>query len=180
MFDFFLPAIVVLESILFRDSDFFNVSDGNTEHQGIELELDYQINQNFSLSISATQARHRYLNSLVSGDINIRGNDIDTAPRHFASARLVWTPAVNTSLELEWQSMGSYYMDPENLHRYEGHDLLHLRAGWSISESLNVYANISNLSDRYYADRADYTRFSQERYFPGMPRAVRVGVELTW
>jgi outer membrane receptor protein involved in Fe transport len=76
--------------------------------------------------------------------------------------------------------MGSYYMDPENLHRYEGHDLLHLRAGWSISESLNVYANISNLSDRYYAERADYTRFSQERYFPGMPRAVRVGVELTW
>jgi outer membrane receptor protein involved in Fe transport len=168
------------DHVIFRDSDFFNVSNGNTEHQGIELELDYQINQNFSLSISATQARHRYLNSLVSGDINIRGNDIDTAPRHFASARLAWTPAVNTSLEFEWQSMGSYYMDPENLHRYEGHDLLHLRAGWSISESLNVYANISNLSDRYYAERADYTSFSQERYFPGMPRAVRVGVELTW
>ena len=168
------------DHVIFRDSDFFNVSDGNTEHQGIELELDYQINQNLALSVSATQARHRYLNSLVSGDINIHGNDIDTAPRHFASALLAWTPAAHTSLELEWQSMGGYYMDPENFHRYQGHDLLHLRAGWSISESMDVYANVSNLSDRHYAERADYTGFSQERYFPGMPRAVRVGVELTW
>ena len=168
------------DHVIFRDSDFFNVSDGNTEHQGIELELDYRINQHFALSISATQARHKYLNSLITGDVNIRGNDIDTAPRHFASARLAWTPAANTSLELEWQSMGSYYMDPENLYRYEGHDLLHLRAGWSISESMDVYANISNLSDRHYAERADFTSFSQERYFPGVPRAVRVGVELTW
>ena len=168
------------DNVIFRDSDFYNVSDGNTEHQGIELELDYQINQNLALSMSATQARHRYLNSLVSGDINIRGNDIDTAPRHFSSVRLAWQPAANTNLELEWQSMGSYYTDPENLHRYEGHDLLHLRAGWAISESLRAYANISNLADKHYAERADFTGFSQERYFPGMPRAARVGLELAW
>lgn len=168
------------DNLIFRDSSFFNVSDGNTEHQGIELELDYEINSTWSLGVSATQAHHTYLSSTVLGGVSIRGNDIDTAPRLFGSARLAWTPADNKSLELEWQAMGSYYLNPENLHRYEGHDLIHLRAGWAVSQSMRVFANISNLTDEHYAERADYTSFSQERYFPGMPRSLQVGVEWSW
>ena len=168
------------DNVIFRDSSFFNVSNGNTEHQGVELELDYDINTQWSLGVSATQARHTYLNSTVSGGVNIRGNDIDTAPRHFGSARLAWTPGSNKSLELEWQSMGSYYLNPENLHQYEGHDLVHLRGAWAVSGKMQVYANISNLLDEHYAERADYTSFSQERYFPGMGRSLQVGVEMSW
>jgi outer membrane receptor protein involved in Fe transport len=166
--------------VIFRDSSFFNVSDGETEHRGVELELDYAINEQWSLGLSATHANHTYLNSTVLGGVNIRGNDIDTAPRHFGSARLAFKPSDRRSLELEWQTMGSYYLNPENLHRYGGHNLLHLRAGWTVSESLRVYANISNLTDRHYAERADYTTFSQQRYFPGTPRTAQVGVEFIW
>jgi iron complex outermembrane receptor protein len=168
------------DNVIFRDSSYFNVSNGNTEHQGIELELDYAINTQWSLGISVTQARHTYLNSVVLGEVDIRGNDIDTAPRHFGSARLAWTPSSDKIVELEWQSMGSYYLNPENLHQYQGHDLVHLRAGWSLSESMRIFANISNLTDEHYAERADYTTFSQERYFPGTPRSVQVGAEWTW
>ncbi|MBT7375770.1 MAG: TonB-dependent receptor, partial [Porticoccaceae bacterium] len=106
------------DQVIFRDSDFFNVSDGNTEHQGVELELDYRINQALTASLSATQARHTYLDSSLLDGVDIRGNDIDTAPRSFGSVRLAWTPNESQSLELEWQSMGSYYLDPENLHSY--------------------------------------------------------------
>ena len=168
------------DNVIFRDSDFFNVSNGETEHQGIELELDYKINSDWSLAVSATQARHTYLNSIELSGVDIRGNDIDTAPRNFGSARLAWTPDSTKTVELEWQSMGSYQLNPENLHQYEGHDIVHLRAGWNVSESMRVYANISNLTDEHYAERADYTRFSQERYFPGTPRSMQVGVELAW
>ena len=83
-------------------------------------------------------------------------------------------------LELEWQSMGGYYLNPENLHQYEGHDLVHLRMGWAVSDSLRVYANVSNLTDEHYAERADYTSFSQERYFPGTPRSLQVGAQWAW
>ena len=168
------------DNVIFRDSDFFNVSDGNTEHQGIELELDYAINAQWSLAVSATQAKHIYLNSASSGDINIRHNDIDTAPRHFGNARLAWQPSDSSRVEFEWQSMGSYFLEPENLHRYEGHDIVNLRASWALSSSRRMYANISNLTDRKYAERADFTLFSQERYFPGLPRAVQLGIELSW
>ena len=168
------------DHVIFRDSSFFNVSDGETEHRGVELELDYEINQQWSLGLSATQASHTYRNSTVIGGVDIRGNDIDTAPKHFGSARLAFKPSDRQSLELEWQSMGSYYLDPENLHRYEGNNLLHLRAGWIVSEAIRLYANISNLTDRHYAERADYTTFSQQRYFPGTPRTAQVGVEFSW
>ena len=168
------------DHVIFRDSDFFNVTDGNTEHQGVELELDYAINAHWSMAISATQARHIYLNNVISDDINIRDNDIDTAPRHFGNVRLAWQPSEDRRVELEWQSMGSYFLEPENLHRYEGHDVLNLRAGWNLSESYRMYAIITNLTDRKYAERADYTSFSQERYFPGLPRAMQLGIELNW
>jgi outer membrane receptor protein involved in Fe transport len=168
------------DHVIFRDSSFFNVNDGETQHRGVELELDYQINPQWALGLSATQARHTYRNSTVLGGVNIRGNDVDTAPRHFGSARLAFTPSERQSLELEWQSMGSYYLNPENLHRYKGHSILHLRAGWAVSEAIGLYANISNLTDRRYAERADYTTFSQQRYFPGTPRTAQVGVEFSW
>ncbi|MGB1868280.1 MAG: TonB-dependent receptor [Porticoccaceae bacterium] len=168
------------DHVIFRDSSFFNVSDGETEHRGVELQLDYAINEQWELGLSATQARHTYRNSTVLGGVDIRGNDVDTAPRHFGSARLAFTPNARQSLELEWQSMGSYYLNPENLYRYEGHNILHLRAGWTLSESMRLYANISNLTDRHYAERADYTTFSQQRYFPGTPRTAQVGVEFSW
>ena len=168
------------DHVIFRDSSFFNVSDGETEHRGVELELDYAINEQWELGLSATQARHTYRNSTVLGGVDIRGNDVDTAPRHFGSARLAFSPSARQSLELEWQSMGSYYLNPENLYRYEGHNILHLRAGWTLSKSIRLYANISNLTNRHYAERADYTTFSQQRYFPGTPRTAQVGVEFSW
>ena len=168
------------DHVIFRDSSFFNVSDGETEHRGVELELDYEINDQWALGLSATQARHTYRNSTLLSGVDIRGNDIDTAPRHFGSARLAFKPSDRQSLELEWQSMGSYYLNPENLYSYEGHNLLHLRAGWAVSESMRLYANISNLTDRQYAERADYTTFSQQRYFPGTPRTAQVGIQFSW
>ncbi|MCT2531294.1 TonB-dependent receptor [SAR92 clade bacterium H921] len=168
------------DHVIYRDSGYFNVSDGNTEHQGVELELDYVLNEQWSFGLSATEARHTYLNSTVLSGVNIRGNDIDTAPRRFSSARLTWAPTVQHNVELEWQSMGSYQLNPENLHQYEGHDLVHLRAGWIVSDTLRFYANVSNLTDENYAERADYTTFSQERYFPGTPRSLQVGVQWAW
>ena len=36
----------------------------------------------------------------------------------------------------------------------------------------NIAARITNLTNRDYADRADFSNFSGERYFPGEPRSL--------
>jgi len=110
----------------------------------------------------------------------MRGNDIDTAPRDFGSMQVAWTPTDSFKAELEWVHMGAYYLDPENDHRYEGHDYLNFRAAYQMSEGLGFFLRLTNLTDAKYAERADFTSFTDERYFPGKPRALYGGLEVNF
>jgi len=73
--------------------------------------------------------------------------------------------------------VGRYYQDPQNQHEYEGHDLLHLRTHWRLSERTLLSARIMNLTDEDYAERADYG-FGNDRYFIGTPLSVFLGIQL--
>lgn len=168
------------DNFIFRDSDFFNVNDGESRHRGIEAELRYQLSPSWDIAVAATYARHTYEHKQVLNDINIKGNDIDTAPRTMANARLGWNVSANGRVELEWLHVDEYYTDPENLHNYEGHDLLHLRASFRVTENLTMYARVLNLTDEAYAERADFSGFGGDRYFPGLPRHAMVSAEYQW
>ncbi|HEX5793046.1 MAG TPA: TonB-dependent receptor, partial [Rheinheimera sp.] len=167
-------------NFIFRDSNFFNVNDGKSRHQGIELELDYAISDALSLAIAASHARHRYNYSEVLNGIDINGNDIDTAPRTLANIQLDWHPLNNLQLGLEWHYVSRYYTDAENLHQYGGHNLFNLRGRWQINPALTLYGRIQNLSNHTYAERADYSAFDGDRYFPGRPRNVSLSLVYRW
>ncbi|WP_421132815.1 TonB-dependent receptor [Alteromonas sp. A079] len=158
------------DNVIYRDSDFFNVSNGETWHRGIEVTANYPLTPSVDIAFAGTYARHTYEHDQRSGEINIKGNDMDTAPELLFNTRVNYqiTPAMFA--QLEWQHVSSYYTDPENLNEYEGHDLLHARLRYSINEQLSLVARINNILDRDYADRADFTSFTGDRYFPGRPR----------
>jgi outer membrane receptor protein involved in Fe transport len=159
----------------FTDSASKNITDGKTKHMGIELEVVTPLMWNFDLAAAATYARHTYDFTDVADSI-YAGNDIDTAPRTIANVRLGYNFADDLArLELEWVHMGSYETDAANLHSYAGHDLLNLRAEYTVTENLSVFGRLSNLLDTRYADRADYSNFSGDRYFPGEDRAIYAG-----
>ena len=80
------------------------------------------------------------------------------------------------TLELEGIRMGPYYLDAANTARYPGHTLFNLRADWATSATTTLFARITNLTDREYAERADLA-FGNFRYFPGLPRRLFVGIE---
>ena len=44
---------------------------------------------------------------------------------------------------------------------------LNLRARWQLTQRVDLFARIINLTDTAYAERADFTGFSGDRYFPG-------------
>lgn len=168
------------DNVIYRDVDFLNRSDGKTEHRGVELEIQYQINRDLGFALNATRARHRYRNDELLSGINIKGNDVDAAPRHFGSARIRYSGIPDAAVELEFVEMGSYYLDPENLHTYDGHSLVNVRASYQVNPKLKLYARLINATDRAYAERADFTTFSQERYFPGAPRTFFLSAEYSW
>ncbi|MGH8264735.1 MAG: TonB-dependent receptor, partial [Steroidobacterales bacterium] len=52
-----------------------------------------------------------------------------------------------------------------------GHDLLNLRAGWTLNRYWTLRLRVNNVTNVAYADRADVA-FGNLRYFPGRDRSV--------
>ncbi|MEX0962765.1 MAG: TonB-dependent receptor [Pseudohongiellaceae bacterium] len=163
---------------IFTNSDRENLNDSHTAYRGLELALGYDISQTLSVQGAFNLAKHTYENSEISGGIDIKDNDIDTAPNSFGNIRLQWQPVSSVFTEIEWVNMGEYYTNPENTADYEGHDILNWRTQYQFNDDLSFYLNVLNVTDEKYAERADWTTFTDGRYFPGEPARAFFGV--TW
>ncbi len=170
------------DNVIFQDRDRQNVSGAATTHRGVEIELNWQIDDTWYTALAGSFARHRYSSptALIGTSGDIKDNDIDTAPKHFGSARLgaylaLLDMPLKTELEFVW--LDEYFVDPENEFSYDGHELLNLRTDWTVSDDLSLSLVITNLLDEDYAERADFG-FGQYRYFVGEPRSAVLGVRL--
>lgn len=165
------------DNVIFRDANAFNVSDGRTDHEGVEYEFAWAPIDTLSLAVAGTYAKHTYEFDRVveQGETIIAGRDVDTAPRHINTARLNWSFLPSAAAELEWISVGSYFVDASNEHDYGGHELLNLRMSWRATENWRTILRLNNVTDRAYADRADFA-FGNYRYFPGRGRTLFVEV----
>jgi len=168
------------KQVIFRDSDFFTINDGQSSHRGVEVEFEYAINLDWQIRFAGTHAKHKYESGQQLGEINIKGNEMDTAPRNIANVQLNWQPSDTINTSLEWHHVSRYFTDAENRHEYEGHRLLNVRANWQPTDQLSLTLRINNLADTAYADRADYTSFSGDRYFPGKPRHLAMTMQYSW
>ncbi len=165
------------DNVIFQDADRQNVSGAKTDHYGLDITLRWNLPADFDFALDANLARHQYASNvaLIGSSGNIKGNDIDTAPRRFGSARLGWQPAEAHRLELEWVHMDKYYLEPDNQHQYDGHDLLNLRYTGQLTERFMLGLRATNLTDEDYAERADFG-FGNYRYFVGEPRSLYVQI----
>ena len=166
--------------VLFRDAELFNRAGGGTRHEGFEIDVSWQATPRLTVELTGSVARHRYDRDYVVGGVNLRGLDVDTAPRRFGGTRLRWRDESDRQVELEWLWTSGYFMEPGNRHRYPGHEILNLRARAALGKRVIAYLRLLNLTGRAYADRADYTVFSGERYFPGRSRSLFAGLEWRW
>lgn len=174
------------DDVIFQDANRQNVSGARTTHEGLELSLRWQGESGWYAGLDGTFARHRYDSdpSLLGSRLDIEGNDIDTAPRHFGSARVGRDWSLDTGAgggrtlrsELEWVHMGRYYLEPDNAHEYAGHELLNLRLRMQFSARTSASLRVTNLLDEDYAERADFG-FGSYRYFIGEPRGAYVEVD---
>ena len=170
------------DDVIFQDANRQNVSGAQTRHYGTELSLEYILNDNWSVAVDANYASHTYDKhiELIGGSGDIKGNDIDTSPRAFGSARLGWDFSTlakrNSKAELEWVYMDSYYLEPQNDHEYKGHSLLNLRITSEVTPRWSAGLRLINLLDEDYAERADFG-FGDYRYFVGQPRGAYLEIK---
>jgi outer membrane receptor protein involved in Fe transport len=166
--------------LTFRDAAGARIASnaGATLHRGVELGAALELTDELTADANWSRSRQTYEEWAPSAAVDYAGNGIEAAPRDLASARLAYAPAwlAGARVEGEWARVGSYWMDPENTHRYGGHDLLNLRASLPVARRVELLARVTNLADRRYAELASYSAFSREEMTPGLPRTVYVGV----
>lgn len=164
----------------FRNADGFTVTGAATRHEGLELSADWEVSEVLRLSGWVARARHTYRfddASARAGEAILAGTDIDSAPRltGFASASWRFRPA--STLQLDVSHTGRYLTNAAGTRDYPGHTLWTARLEQAIGRCALVRAQLTNLTDVAYAERADFA-FGQDRYFPGAPRALQVGLTL--
>ena len=166
------------ENYIFRDAEGFNVSDGESRHLGLEASAQLELTGGFYGSVAGTWAEHTYRfdRDASRGETISKGNDVDTSPNTLGSLQAGWRDD-RLSLEAEWVHQGSYYLDAANTAKYEGHDLLHLRASWQLTPAWRLGIRLNNVTDELIADRADFA-FGNYRYLPGRDRELFV--EIGW
>jgi outer membrane receptor protein involved in Fe transport len=179
-FDASLAAFAMdKHDVILRETNGFNVSDGRTSHRGFEYELHWRPLDGVEVTAAGTFARHRYefTRNVEGGERIEDGNDVDTAPRQLHRAAVAWRPSGAWAFETEWLTVGEYWIDAANAHRYPGHGLLNLRGRWQPAREWALTLRLNNALDRDYADRADFA-FGTYRYFPGRGRALFA--EIAW
>lgn len=158
------------------------VNAGMTRHKGIEIGAGVAIGAGFRLDTALSHSKQTYvdwISSTATAVTVLSGKEIEAAPRVMANTRLTWNPVAQARVQLEWVRIGSYWQDAANTSKYEGHDLLNLRANWDVNPGLTLFASINNLGDKRYSDSSSISSGVQV-YSPGLPRTVYAGVEGKW
>lgn len=169
---------------------------GQTRHQGLELGLNWFINEQWLLDLAAARSSHRFLRYDVSERLNFAGNAIPASPKWLGNIELTYKPQFlpGVSVALEWLHLGRYWMNNANTVPYAGHDLAHLRASYRRG-AWDFWFKAQNLTDQHYAETAsstfnpnplnptvspDYLPNTQNSYSAGMPRTLSLGLSYEW
>ena len=159
---------------IYKDNSAATISGGKSKHQGLEVSGSVKVLPILSINYAWSLAKHQYDYSFPEIDV-LRGNYIDTAPKIQGSLFFNLDVLENLTLQIEEEYMGKYFTDVENQYSYPGHFLTNIRGFYSLTPKLNINFSLLNVFDKRYAERADYSSFSGERYFPGLPIQWRFG-----
>ena len=160
---------------IFKDASSNMILGGRSRHRGLELTGSKVLNSKFSLKYAFNLAEHLY--DFTNSSIGIySGNDIDTSPNLFGSVFFNYELNERIKFQIEQEFMDEYYTEPSNLYIYKGHNLTNVRSSYEVNKNLSLNFSVINLFDKAYAERADYSSFSGERFFPGIPLKWRLTI----
>ncbi|WP_275272218.1 TonB-dependent receptor family protein [Limnobacter sp. P1] len=172
------PLVPGLSAILNAD---------NTVHQGMEIGLAgpftrdlLRAGDTLNWQLAYTFGRFRFDNDRVYGNAAIPG-----IPEHYVRAKLDYSNTLGWSLSpnIEYVPQG-YFVDLANTLASDPYLLVGLNASYKFSDTLRVFMDARNLTDKVYAattgvivnaNGADSAQFA-----PGEGRSIYAGVEVKW
>ncbi|WKD29199.1 TonB-dependent receptor [Halomonas sp. KG2] len=156
---------------------------GDTNRDGLELALGWQLADQWRLDSALTLARYEF-DKFATPSERFDGNRIPGLPEQTWVNQLTWENLDQRFVTLETEYIGDLVADNANATEVDSYWLLNLRVGdgWQLSEGtrLSAYLGLRNLLDEeHYANvrlNGTFGRF----YEPAPGRSVYGGVELSF
>lgn len=174
----FAAYVMEKENYFFRDAQGLNVIGGRTDHVGIEGQASFEVTDTVTVSGNLSWAEHTYAFNRAANGI-VDGNPIDSAPEWLGNLYIAWAPTDRFDASLSLEYVGEYFTNEANTASYDGHTVASARASYDLTDELEAFVIIRNLTDERYADRADFA-FGNHRYFPGEPMNATFGVRASF
>jgi len=170
-----LDGINEIISVGMDDGSTENRNAGKTSHKGIEIGINVNPVKSVSLRFGGAFSEHRFTEFVEKGT-SYSGKEMNGAPQWMHNAEIWYRPSFIAGLRLglEWQKIGSYYLDPLNTTKYDGYDVFNVRAGYRLRE-MEIWVNLMNATDKYYAYTASKSNFGYS-YTPAEPRNFNIGL----
>lgn len=161
-------------SVKLDDGSTENRNAGKTSHKGIEFGLNASPVKDLTFRISGAYSQHKFIAFVEKGS-NYNGNEMNGAPHWMHNAEVWYKPSFAKGLRIgaEWQKIGSYYMDPKNTVKYEGYNVVNLRAGYQY-KGFEVWLNVLNATNNYYSYIS--TKSTSYSYQLAEPRNFNIGI----
>lgn len=154
---------------------------GATRHRGVEVGVGVSPVQGIRLDAAVSYAKHTYTEwqPRPAPDYDFGGHEMELAPRVLGNVRATYRPTFLESglLAMEWTRTGSYWMDPQNTHKYDGHDLFNVFTTVPVTGQLELSGRITNIGNRRFAETSSYDAQQGERFRPGAPRQFFLGAQ---
>lgn len=153
---------------------------GPTIHSGVEAGLDWKIAPSLRLRQTYSWSDFRF-----DGDRVYGRNQLPVVPEHLYRAELRYDHPAGWFVAplVEW-SIRDAWVDHANTLKSPGYAVASLNAGWDVTRSVSVFADLRNLFDERYISNfgavTDARAASTAVFFPGDGRSAFVGVRLSY
>ncbi|WP_303317168.1 TonB-dependent receptor [Flavivirga abyssicola] len=172
--------------------EFIGINAGSTQHDGLELSLNYEWLQKETLSINSfvnyTLNNFKF-KEFIDGDNNFSGNDLTGVPSEVFNTGIDIESSFGIYGNINFQYVGNMPITDSNDLFSDSYNLTNFKVGYRTSLNkklnLNIFLGINNIFDKAYASQilinASGFNGNAPRYFyPGNPLNYYTGVNVNY
>lgn len=150
----------------------FNTNGQDARSRGVELTGDWQIAAPVSVDAAYTYTNSHYT-STTTGDPT--GVQLGAVPTHLVTLGTNWQATSRWSAYAGVRYTAAMYLDVNRTIRQPAFTLLDLSASYRVTQQLQLYGAVANLTNVHYCDNATTSAASQTL---GLPRTLTGGVRV--
>lgn len=124
---------------------------GQTRRQGLDLQVNAQLGEAWTLWASHAVQEARVVSARTASGVSLAGREVFSTPRYISNFGADYQPNAQWKFGLVARMQGDYYIDELNAAgKFGGFKLLDASARYHVSERLSVDMQVRNLTNRRY------------------------------